>query len=490
MKKSILNCMLFMILLSACSLNINDINSKVSNKSSSDNIKESLYKNGDVVIKDSIKYEFNKNEFSVIGYDGEIVDISILSNISNYQVTSIDYMAFAHCKSLKSIVIPEGVTNIGANSFSGCSSLTKISLPNTLTNIETFAFVESDNLIFNEYKNGKYLGNEENPYVVLIEVIDNLNCNTFEIPDETKIIYDYAFYWCVNLTNISLPEGVKSIGGLAFKDCYGLKSVVIPNTLINVKYNAFSGCIDLNFNEYKNGKYLGNEENPYVVLVEITNKENITFLEISNKIKIVYNDVFSGCSKLTNIVIPNSITSIGDYAFSGCSSLRSISLSDSLKYIGSYAFEECNNLSEINIPNSVTSIGSGAFHNCSSLKSIIIPEGVKILKIFTFYNCSSLTSVALPSTITNIYTCSFDGCISLKNIVIPNSVTYIERNAFYGASNLIIYCESASKKEGWEEGWDCYNFDGMNNVELRYCPVYFAEEWEYINGVPTPINKQ
>jgi len=73
---------------------------------------------------------------------------------------------------------------------------------------------------------------------------------------------------------------------------------------------------------------------------------------------------------------------------------------------------------------------------------------------------------------------AFRDCSSLTAIEIPNSVTSIGFFAFEGCDNLSIFCETESELSGWEEGW---NHDNR--------PVYYKGEWEYVDGVPTPIKK-
>ena len=90
-----------------------------------------------------------------------------------------------------------------------------------------------------------------------------------------------------------------------------------------------------------------------------------------------------------------------------------------------------------------------------------------------FYECSSLTSIIIPSSVTSIECSAFDGCTSLKYIIIPINVTNISDIAFDGSSSLTIYCEAASTPPGWESYWH------------SHLPVYWAGEWEYVDGVPT-----
>jgi len=285
------------------------------------------------------------------------------------------------------VVIPNFVTRIGESAFEDCSSLTSIVIPNSVTSIGNVAF-RGCSLQYNEYENCLYLGNEENPYLYLARMKDE-NVNNVTINPETKIIGEYAF----------------------------------------------SGCSSLQYNEYENCLYLGNEENPYLYLASIKDK-NVNNVAINNKTKIIRDSAFKGCSSLTSIEIPDSVTIIGDEAFSGCSSLTSITIPDSVTSIELMTFSRCSSLTSIEIPDSATIIGAFAFFECSSLTSIEIPNSVTSIGFDAFYNCSSLTSIEIPNSVTSIGDSAFFGCRSLTSIEIPNSVTSIEDYAFSGCSSL------------------------------------------------------
>lgn len=219
-------------------------------------------------------------------------------------------------------------------------------------------------------------------------------------------IGDYAFSYYESLTSITIPDSVTTIGYFAFKGCTGLTSVTIGNGVTSIGAEAFAGCRNIQYNEYQNGKYLGNTENPYMIFVG-TKTTDFSSFEIASTTKVIYYMAFNRTS-LTSITIPDSVTYIGAYAFNGCIGLSSITIPDSVTSIGECAFYQCKELTSVTIPDSVTWIGNGAFYECEKLTSITIPD----------------------------------------------NVTSIGMHAFYGCTNLTVNCEAESKPTGWDENWN------------------------------------
>jgi len=418
---------------------------------------------------------------------------SLISIVIPNSVTSIGNSAFYNCSSLTSIVIPNSVTSIGNSAFYNCSSLTSIVIPNSVTSIGDSSFsgcssLESITLPFIGASRDATGSNALFGYifgtdsytggVATQQRYDIYSSQTYYIPSSLKevIITDAtemgygAFSGCSSLTSIVIPNSVTSIGYEAFSGCSSLTSITIPNSVTSIGNSAFKGC------------------------------SSLTSIAIPNNVTSIGEYAFQGCSSLTSITIPNNVTSIGKYAFYGCSSLTSIVIPNSMISIREYAFYNCSSLTSIVIPNSVTSIGSRAFQGCSSLTTVTFEEGRKLTSIgeyaftdcssltsivipnrvtsigeYAFYGCSSLTSIVIPNSMTSIREYAFYNCSSLTSIVIPNSVTSIGSRAFQGCSSLTIYCEASSKPSGWDSWW---------NVNDR--PKYWAGEWSYVNGVPTP----
>lgn len=182
-----------------------------------------------------------------------------------------------------------------------------------------------------------------------------------------------AFENCSNIKNVEIPDSVTKIGYAAFSGCASLKSIEIPNSLTFIGSDVFNGCYSLEYNKYENGFYLGNENNPYFVLVDINKYIGTSYVKtynIHNDTKIISPKVFQDHTFLRSVTIGESVTIIGDYAFSGCGDMGSITIPNSVTSIGGHAFKYCTGLSSITIPNSVTSIGSYPFYGCHQLTNV------------------------------------------------------------------------------------------------------------------------
>ena len=171
-------------------------------------------------------------------------DIVIPSEHSGMPVKSIGYNAFGDCVSLTSVSIPNSVTNIGFAAFSGCTSLEYISIPDSITSVGLGAFTGCASLQYNKYGNANYLGNENNPYIVLVEV-ERFDAGGYEIHSDTKIIYGYAFAYR-KLTSVTIPSSVIFIGSGAFNNCTTLTTIHFEGTV--EQWNAIEFGDHWNYN--------------------------------------------------------------------------------------------------------------------------------------------------------------------------------------------------------------------------------------------------
>ena len=297
-------------------------------------------------------------------------------------------------------------------------------------------------------------------------------------------IGDMAFYvldGAMSLTSITIPDGVKSIGDSAFYKCDSLTSIVIPDSVISIGDYAFSVCESLTYNVKNNLKYLGNKQNAYLYLADVSDTA-ITSATIESACKFIGDSAFYNCNNLTSIVIPNSVTSIGNYAFYGCSKLTSIVIPNSVTSIGNYAFYGCSKLTSIVIPDGVTSIGDYAFRGCSSLTSVEIPDSVTSIGNYAFSSCDGLTSIEIPDSVTSIGDSAFSYCNSLTSVVIPDSVTSIGKWAFSSCDSLtsVVIGDSVTSI-GDVVFCDCISLTSVsfNGTKAQWNAIRKGSGWNY-----------
>ncbi len=324
---------------------------------------------------------------------------SIKEVILSDGVTAIGSRAFYLCSNLESITIPSSVTTIGDTTFGGCTSLTNVTIPSSVTTIDVSAFS---------------------------------GCSSFTnivIPNGVEYIYSYTFSGCSNLINVTIPESVTVICDYAFSGCGSLAKIAIPESVAFIGKAAFSGC------------------------------KSLTDIHLPSSLSYISDNSFEDCSGLANVKIPAGVTSIGNYAFQRCHGLTNISIPEGVTSIGYYAFVGCSSLANIHIPKSVTSIGHYAFASCSSLTRIVLPEGLTRTDGYTFANCTSLTSITIPSSICSIGYGDFYNCDSITKVTsMIIDPPYINEDVFSAGTynNATLYVLDGSidaykNKDSWKK---------------------------------------
>ena len=179
------------------------------------------------------------------------------------------------------------------------------------------------------------------------------------LPESVKTVETSAFMLCKSLERIEF-KGVVTIGERAFFNCSNLKQIVISNTIHFVGSYAFTGCDAVETSVYDTAKYIGNEKDPYVILMEAVDKE-ITSCKISDGCKIIYHRAFANCEKLETVDFANVTTQYGDSSFISCYSLRHPVFSRDLEVIGEGAFRACKTILSVTIGIKLKKVGNNAF---------------------------------------------------------------------------------------------------------------------------------
>lgn len=432
-------------------------------------------------------------------------------------VTSIGYAAFYHCTGLVNITIPSTVTSVGSEAFTGCSNIKIANIPGNayyslpfISNVEEL-IINSSSII-----DGAFADLTNLKSVMICDGVTSIGGGAFRdcsgltgvtIPNSVTSIGIAAFYGCTSLTSITIPNGITFIGEDAFSDCTGLTSIKIPDNITSISAFSFEDYTNLIYNNYDNAYYIGNDSNPYVILVKAKSTD-IASCIIHENTKFIYDSAFENCQGLASVTIGKNVVNINQDTFADCQSLTNITVnSDNTNYksidgnlyskdgtifllyargktasnfiipdgvtsIGDNAFEKSTNLTSVTIGKAVTSIGEDAFDGCNALTSIavdgsngyyssidgnlyskdgttlilyargktatsfIIPDSVTSIGDNAFYRCVSLTNITIPNGVTRIGSYAFAFCTNLSSVTIGSSVTTIGGMAFYQCTNL------------------------------------------------------
>jgi hypothetical protein len=353
-----------------------------------------------------------------------------------------------------------------SNTFEGCTNVLYILSSSKLEIIESGALSPCTSLKYETYKGASYLS--DNDYRILYSAPRGAT----EIHNNTRVIYDNAFYGRTDITEIYLPSNVVSIGYNAFYYCKSLTAVYLNSGLKHIGATAFS-------------------------------RTAISTISLPSSLESLGDGVFYDCDSLKELTIPASVTSVGDNLCrdSGVKTIYCLALSKPEGWSDSWS----NNFEVIWGPYGVgyQTIGGIEYIVISdtevavrslkqSLTDITIPATVTFqsgktynvtkIRYNAFLENTSLRSIKLPTSITSIGSNAFYGCASLEVIYLHNGITEIGTGAFAGCSSLVAYAEAAGRPSGWSTSWSDSSLPVYWSVSESNLILGYAADFVLING--------
>ncbi|MBO5327648.1 MAG: leucine-rich repeat protein [Clostridia bacterium] len=227
----------------------------------------------------------------------------------------------------------------------------------------------------------------------------------FEIDAGTENIAPYAFANS-KVTGVALPYSIKTIGEGAF---------------MNSDLAQITIAYDSQIEEIKPYTFYGTD---------------ITEIELPGFTTVIGDYAFAK-SALTSIEFLG--TTLGDNVFDGCTNLTEIVLYDSIEVMGSRVFANCSALQKVTLP-SVKELGYGTFLNSPALKEVTFGANATTTGVATFMSMSTdgrinLTKVVLGNATKEIGDSAFENCVNLTSIDLKGA-TKVGEAAFYGCTKL------------------------------------------------------
>lgn len=377
--------------------------------------------------------------------------------------------AFAECKSLKNISLPDSIEFVGSGIL-----------------VNTPIIEEPSN-----YSNGiLYIDH------VAIHADKERTAGNILIQEGTKIVADGAFGNCSKITSVTFPDSIEAIQDFAFWDCSSMQKVYLGANVKTIGFAAFSACDDLE-------QFFLSENNRYISIDNgiLLNKERTKVIKCPDKktgvvilpetVNCITPHSFWGCREISNVVIPEACSYIGESAFSYCCNLVNISLPETLKFIGARALSYTG-INKIDIPNGVVYIGPYAFECCLDLSSAKVGNGIKQISDGLFLCCKNLAKVNLGDSIQTVSNNAFfetsfisnaenykDGLLivsdkyliktisSLENCKIPENVEIVADGAFYHENGSALKTITLPNKLS-KFCWAAFKSPLMNKVKIYY----------------------
>lgn len=323
--------------------------------------------------------------------DGAFAGADVTKLVITNPDTIIGDYAFADCKNLTEVVLPEtaGKMTIGIRSFAAAENLKTVTNLDKVTTVGDYAFAATGitNVVLAEnatYGEGAFFTSK-------LQTVTIGKNSTFGLG---------AFQSCEYLTTVNMPaDGNVHFGKVCFAFDTQLVDIDLSKTDAIIEDQTFFNCSSL----------------------KVANLQNVT--EVGEY-------AFSNCKSLETVMMPVVVTikegAFGKTMQNGAATIfYALTLPETLKTIGDSAFLGNTGLREIEIPASVENFGKYVFTYCTGLEKVVLHENVKEIKEFCFAGCTALKTINLEN-VEKFGTYSFTSCAALETVNLSGAVEIAE----------------------------------------------------------------
>ena len=302
--------------------------------------------------------------------------------------------------------VPYGIKTIGRQAFAYCKQLKNITLPNTVKTIEYCAFQLSGlrNIVFS---------------------------------DSLERIEGYAFVTNAGLSRVTLPATVTYIGEWAFALTM-LDYISIGSN--NVYFSAGTNCIiersTMSIIAGSRYSYIPYDYNiKRIAPAAFAGCIYTTDLCLPRGVTEVGEYAFYKCFRAYEINIPEGVTTIGNYAFCECHDAWRLNIPSTLTEIGTGVFQDCQSLRTITIPDNIQHIGKDAFNHCANLRDLTLGTGVQVIDDNAFGRCDSINTITckaeVPPVMASSNCFSNPDCYERATLYVPSKSVNAYKNTDY-----------------------------------------------------------
>ncbi len=491
---------------------------KALTKQGADNIEDLAEENK--IVSSKPKMKIKKGELEKCS--GNIVDLVIPDGVKGIWSAALSSETQ---KTLKTVVIPEGIEYIRSNTFQNCPNLVSVKLPESVRYIQTKAFANCVNLREINFPNNikevspdafdncphiklpdwidsKCYVTKQNGSEVRVMVVNGEVCRCegkfvdLVIPEGVTVIWSLALSRETKKTlkTVVIPEGIKTIRANTFQDCPNLVSVKLPESVRFIRTKAFANCVNLreinfpeNIQEIVEDAFLNC---PHISVPEI--KEEIDEDEyycrrmdeivggvpddsIKNpqttrptKHNVIHGNTLIGM-RTDDFTVP-AYEAINPSSFR-MSQMESLHISEGVTVIGKYAFEYCQKLKEVYLPKSLVRIDSRAFAECTQLETVNFPENLEWIAKDAFDGCEK---VKLSESAKRLMQ-NQDEMMELLAILHSSGIhqSYMKNANWITLNNDGMYMDILHREDGTYnvsvpvDKWNCKGFDCKTFDELK-----------------------